>query len=54
MCLRPIGVVSSPCKSLEEAPRQGLKRVDVSRIFLDEEFEGALRSEERRRGDGDE
>ena len=40
--LRPIGTVSSPYKSPEEAPRQGVGRAEVSRILLDEGFERIL------------
>ncbi|MEK6978144.1 MAG: tRNA (N6-threonylcarbamoyladenosine(37)-N6)-methyltransferase TrmO [Candidatus Hydrothermarchaeota archaeon] len=40
--LRPIGTVSSPYKSLEEAPRQGAGRGEISRILLDEGSEGVL------------
>ena len=40
--LRPIGIVSSPYKSPEEAPRQGAGRAEVSRILLDEGPEGVL------------
>ncbi len=50
MKLKPIGVVKSPYKSREEAPRQGVDREEVSTLsFYDKEHVDRIRGSRRLR-----